>query len=106
MEQALNNISRQLGVKNDWASVRFEIYCNILKDKVTLKEITEDLTGVTPFEIGRDDEKYLHYTIYFTDPYAQIDDVGLTFNDQQLLIEKFLRVGLAGSDIAPINCDK
>lgn len=105
-KQTLKNISNQLGVEPDWDSVRFEVYCHILDDNVTLDEIEKRLTGITTFEIGRDDEEHLHFTIYFTEPYAQLDDVGLTFNDQYQLVGKFLRVGLAGSDIAPIDCSE
>jgi uncharacterized protein (DUF1499 family) len=103
-EQALENIAGQLGTEHDWESVQLEIYCHILRDKVALNEIKEELTGVTTIEIVRDDDEYLYFTLYFTDPYVKIDDVGLTFNEDFQLIEKFRRVGLGGSDMAPIKC--
>lgn len=96
----LNRLSDHLGVEADWYVVSNKIYCDILKEGETLETIESNLSEITSVIMFREDD--LWYTIYFTDPYVSIDNVGLTFDNNNYLIGKFRRVGLG--DAAPINC--
>ena len=98
--EELNRLSSHLNVDADWDVVSNKIYCDILKEGETLETIESDLSEITSVKMFKEDD--LWYTIYFTEPYVNIDNVGLTFDNNNHLIGKFRRVGLG--DVAPINC--
>jgi hypothetical protein len=101
-EQKLSQISSRLGVKPDWDSVKNEIYCNVIVKGANIDEITGKLANITPISLHKDDDEYMNYTIYFTDSYVNLDDIGMTFDPDRRLVGKFLRVGLG--DVTPIVC--
>jgi hypothetical protein len=98
--EALDRISAHLDVDADWDVVRNKIYCDILREGETLERIESSLNEITSVTMFKEDD--LWYTIYFTEPYVNIDDVGLTFDKNNHLIGKFRRVGIG--DVTAINC--
>jgi hypothetical protein len=101
-EKALNSLSFSLNIEPSWEKVRYEIYCNILANGKTLDEIQNDLSNLTPINMFVDDKENLYYTVYFTDPYVRLDNVGLAFDSDYRLVDKFRRVGVG--DVGPITC--
>ena len=100
--QVLARIANQLGVDEKWETVRQDIYCNVIVDGLTLGEIEDRLATLTLIDVSQNDIEGYEYFIYFTEPYVNLDDLFLLFNEDSLLDEKWLSVGFG--DIAEIDC--
>lgn len=61
-----------------------------------------ELSEITLIDVSVVDEELHYYTIYFIEPYHRIDNVGVVFDDEYRLVDKFRRVGIG--DVGPIEC--
>jgi hypothetical protein len=100
--EVLIRLSGKLGTQPNWESVKLNIYCDILAEGKTLDEIKSELSEITLIDVSVVDEELHYYTIYFIEPYHRIDNVGVVFDDEYRLVDKFRRVGIG--DVGPIEC--
>jgi len=100
--EALARIANQLGVEQNWEIVRQDIYCRIVIEGMTLEEIEEHLTYIADVEVSQNDIEGYEYFIHFTEPYVEIYDLFLLFNENHLLNERKLSVSFG--DIIEVNC--
>ncbi|MBC7875693.1 MAG: hypothetical protein H7Y59_00865 [Anaerolineales bacterium] len=101
-EIALSNLASNLNVDADWSVIQNEIYCKKIPFGITLDEIRQELSDITPIDIVRTDDVYLYYDLYFLDFDVRLNDMALAFDSENKLKEKLLWTGLG--ETMPVEC--